>query len=470
MDSVETVSAVKQTGSGTGPLAVELFAGTGSATAPWCELGGRAVCFDLEYLPHHGKPHDRQERIIQDVLTLHGEQFARADFIWGSSPCQAYSWLAMPWSRSKCPLCKGTKQVFEWQLIVGVMKGKSTELGKLVPCDCKENSAKAKDLRRKWELDGPDNTLFDSISRIQREASAASGREIPYIQENVRGAVPWVGKRDMSLARWKSLTQAERIRAGEPDAIFGSFYLWGHCAQIGKRVIAGRDLADIRAGRGRFGMGVAPEAAYKGGDGSWFAVANNTNGHSQNPVHALTAGQKLNPDGTAHPQGSWFRIADSSQGDRGQKLPGFRFDGSGRSFQTASVEATEGNKGTGNYPNRGWTAGTAISLGLENYAGQKTAGHVNKRDGHGHTRHLTNQAESDAVRAAAKQGGMGRGDWFSKEARADGASARFSSKSNARKAASALIARIPEPLARYVAEMHLPLAQGAGLRAAAGKE
>jgi len=28
------------------PLAVELFAGTGSATAPWCDLGGRAVGLD----------------------------------------------------------------------------------------------------------------------------------------------------------------------------------------------------------------------------------------------------------------------------------------------------------------------------------------------------------------------------------------------------------------------------------------
>gem|GEM_PF-1103678 len=107
------------------------------------------------------------------------------------------------------------------------------------------------------------------------------------------------------------------------------------------------------------------------------------------------------------------------------KVPGFRFDGSGRSFQTASVE------------------------------GQKTAGHINKRDGHDHTRHLTNQRESDGV----KQGGIsgerdnGKGDrWFQ-----DGA-ARSGSKSNARKAASAAIAKIPLALSQHIARVYRPVA------------
>lgn len=433
------------------PLAIELFAGTMSGTAGWCELGGRSIGFDLAYEAHHGTPHLNASRVIQDALTLDGAQFKAADFIWGSSPCQAYSYLAMPWSRSKCPLCKGTKLVFEWQLIVGVMKGASTELGKLVPCDCKENSAKAKELRRKWELDGPDNTLFDSVLRIQREASAAAGRFIPYIQENVRGAVPWIGKRDMSLSAWKSLTQAERIKAGRPDAVFGSFYLWGCCAQIGNRVVAGRELADIRAGRGRFDMGVAPKKALKGHGSTWFGIQNNGDTHDQRSVNPVSGANKV---------------------------PGFRFDGSGRIFQTASVEAS-GVKQPGNNGERLWkdrpiprfNNGENTHMGVKvpgqiqgkeyamcrtGAAGQKTLGHVNKRDGHDHTRHLTNQAESDAVREGSKQGGMGRGDWFSKEARAEGASAKFSSRSNARKAASALIARIPPALSEYIAKVHFP--------------
>ena len=121
--------------------------------------------------------------------------------------------------------------------------------------------------------------------------------------------------------------------------------------------------------------------------------------------------QKRNPDGTAHPPGSWFAIANSQ--NRGAKNPGFRFDGSGRSFQSESV---------------------------------KTVGHVNQRDGHDHTRHLTNQAESEGI----KQGG----DWFN--AAQPSILRRTGSKSNARKAASAAIAKIPLPLARHIAKSWRP--------------
>jgi hypothetical protein len=76
---------------------------------------------------------------------------------------------------------------------------------------------------------------------------------------------------------------------------------------------------------------------------------------------------------------------------------------------------------------------------------QKTNGHVNKRDGHAHTRHLTNQRESDAI----KQHGSGP-IWF------DTGIAAHSSKSISRKAASAQIAKIPEPLARHIAQVFKP--------------
>ncbi len=48
--------------------------------------------------------------------------------------------------------------------------------------------------------------LFDACFRIQREACDAAGRHIPLVVENVRGAQEWVGR-----ARWH----------------YGSFYLWG---------------------------------------------------------------------------------------------------------------------------------------------------------------------------------------------------------------------------------------------------
>jgi len=108
-----------------------------------------------------------------------------------------------------------------------------------------------------------------------------------------------------------------------------------------------------------------------------------------------------------------------------RKVQKFNPDGSGKSFQTASVE------------------------------GMKTVGHANKRDGHSHTRHLTNQAESDGIKQAGISGvrNNGKGDrWFQ-----DGA-AQSGSKSSARKAASAAIAKIPAPLARHIAHYWLPIA------------
>ena len=66
------------------------------------------------------------------------------------------------------------------------------------------------------------------------------------------------------------------------------------------------------------------------------------------------------------------------------------------------------------------------------------------RDGAAHTRHLTNPAEH------IKCGG----DWFNAEQ--PSISRLTGSKSPARKAASAMIAKIPQPLARHIARVFLP--------------
>lgn len=97
---------------------------------------------------------------------------------------------------------------------------------------------------------------------------------------------------------------------------------------------------------------------------------------------------------------------------KARKVPGSRFDGSGKTFQTASVDAV------------------------------KTVGHANRRDGHSHTRHLTNQAEHDAVK--------GFKDFH------DSPMCHFGSKSSARKAASARIAKIPSRLSRWIARYYFP--------------
>ena len=77
----------------------------------------------------------------------------------------------------------------------------------------------------------------------------------------------------------------------------------------------------------------------------------------------------------------------------GRKLPGFRFDGSGKSFQSASVEGTK---------------------------------------------------QGGDWFAEARKGGAG------------GTSASFGSKSSARKQASAMIAKIPLPLSRHIARVFRP--------------
>ncbi len=76
----------------------------------------------------------------------------------------------------------------------------------------------------------------------------------------------------------------------------------------------------------------------------------------------------------------------------------------------------------------------------------KTVGHVDKRDGYSHTRHLTNQRESDAVKQAGLSGPL----WF------DHGAAAHSSKSLSRKAASAAIAEIPFELSAHIARCFYP--------------
>ncbi len=94
---------------------------------------------------------------------------------------------------------------------------------------------------------------------------------------------------------------------------------------------------------------------------------------------------------------------------RAHKIPGFRFDGSGRSFQSASVADMKSDGGS-------W---------FGDYA---------------------------TMAEGVKQRGSGR-EWFA----GDGKISRMtSSKSPARKAASAMIAKIPEALARHVARTFYP--------------
>jgi hypothetical protein len=261
------------------PLAIDLFCGLGGFTEGCLAEGYRVVGFDIER-HHYGEAKYPAQLVLQDVLTIHGSQFKTAALIVASPPCQEYSYMAMPWSIAK-------------QKRADYLSGKR---------DVKQLTA-----------------LFDACFRIQREACEASGRHIPLVVENVRGAQEWVGR-----SRYH----------------FGSFHLWG----------------DVPA---------------------------------------------LMPLARKH-----------------IKVQAFRFDGSGRSFQTASVESMKMPTGDGKRTSKGWSAA------FENY---------------------------DTLREGLKQGG----DWFNKES-GNSISRRCSSRSTARKAASAQIAKIPLVLSSHIAKVYHP--------------
>lgn len=148
------------------PLAIDLYAGLGGWTEGLLAEGFDVVGFDIEQHVY-GEHRYPAQLVLQDVRTIHGSQFKDAALIVASSPCQEYSYMAMPWSRAK--------EKARWY---------------------REDPSRQEAL----------NELFNQPARIQREAIAAAGRYIPMVQENVKGAQPWVGR-----ARWH----------------FGSYYLWG---------------------------------------------------------------------------------------------------------------------------------------------------------------------------------------------------------------------------------------------------
>lgn len=317
------------------PLLIELFCGLGAVSKVFEEEGWDCLGFDIER--HiYGPEHYPCQLVIQDVLTLHGSQFRDADFIWASPSCQEFSYMAMPWKRGK--------------QIAAALHGEANFPEEYT------GSRTVKEL----------TALFDACFRIHREAIAATARNclacggkgfviwyvndcrpcercggngfvtrhIPMVVENVKGAQPWVG---------------------QARANFGSFFLWGDIGMAnGNIVVSGAGFGDVLPAPGR-------------------------------------TGGKANPDGTDHPQGSWFAIADSRQRGVGTKIVGFD-------------RRTDPGKG---------------------------------------------------ARFTSRDCGVEKG--FAKEWRdSPNGMPMMSSGSPARKAASALIAKIPEPLSRYLARAFNP--------------
>ena len=153
---------------------------------------------------------------------------------------------------------------------------------------------------------------------------------------------------------------------------------------------------------------------------------------------------------------------------RSSKVPGFRFDGSGGSFQTASVNSIK-NNGLGSWFAIG-SPGQKVTG--QNPDGRKVPGQdwsrfaktgevsphwrmeATKNEGgswFNQAHNTTSGKGKNPVSQRKQVTGNGRG-WFGKYEQGQG-SRNYSSKSSARKRASAEIAKIPFPLAQHIAKV-----------------
>jgi len=130
-------------------IVYDLYCGLGGWSEAFIDEGYTAIGFDTEAHDYGSGGYPGELR-IRDVLSIHGSELKDATCIVGSSPCQEFSYRAMPWSRAKAlpPPYLGIE-------------------------------------------------LFNAQFRIQHEAVEAAGHYIPMVVENVRGAQKWVGP-----ARW----------------------------------------------------------------------------------------------------------------------------------------------------------------------------------------------------------------------------------------------------------------------------
>ena len=128
------------------PIVYDLYCGLGGWTEGFLSEGYRCIGFDIE-AHDYGTGGYPGELRIRDICSIHGSELKDATCIVGSSPCQEFSYRAMPWKRAKAlpPPYLGIE-------------------------------------------------LFNAQFRIQREAFEAAGHYIPMVVENVRGAQKWVGQ------------------------------------------------------------------------------------------------------------------------------------------------------------------------------------------------------------------------------------------------------------------------------------
>lgn len=82
------------------PVVYDLYCGLGGWSEGFLAEGYRCVGFDIER-HDYGTGGYPGELVLQDIRTLHGAQLRDAAVIVASSPCQEFSYRAMPWKRAK---------------------------------------------------------------------------------------------------------------------------------------------------------------------------------------------------------------------------------------------------------------------------------------------------------------------------------------------------------------------------------
>jgi hypothetical protein len=134
------------------PIALDLCVGLGGWVEGLTAEGWHVIGVDIEDMfAALGEPKPEHfELRIEDICNVRGADYAHVGLIVGSSPCQDFSYRAMPWSRAKALHAPFLGMWLFWQQF-----------------------------------------------RIQREICEAKGEYVPMVVENVRGAQPWVGR-----AKW----------------------------------------------------------------------------------------------------------------------------------------------------------------------------------------------------------------------------------------------------------------------------
>jgi hypothetical protein len=256
------------------PLAIDLFCGLGGWTEGLLAEGFDVIGFDIERHAY-GEHCYPAQLVLQDVRTIDGAQFKNAALIVASSPCQEFSYRAMPWKRAKAlgPPILGME-------------------------------------------------LFAQAERIQREAIAAAGHFIPMVQENVRGAQKYVGRARWhygSFYLWGDVPALMPITMRQTDMKVGEL----NWRKYGRPDYKGDQLQD---------------KAIKNAGGSWFNVAHNTtSGTGQNPVHDGV--KVVSEEGRRTDIGKGARFTTRDCGDEGTKQRGSGrewFAGEGKISRTTS--------------------------------------------------------------------------------------------------------------------------------------